>query len=67
MAAAKNKSYVVIHDFTDLSDGRKIYRAGDTYPSPANKKVTDKRLKELSTKDNARGIQYIREDTEEKK
>lgn len=70
MAAAKNKSYVVVHDFKDLRDGNKIYRAGDTYPSPANKKVTESRLAELSSKKNARGVQFIREaqpETEDKK
>ena len=61
MAAAKEASYVVVHDFKDLQDKNKIYRAGDVYPSPANKKISDKRIAELKTKSNKNGIQYIRE------
>ncbi|MBZ5203197.1 hypothetical protein HU147_18500 [Planomicrobium chinense] len=67
---AKEKSYVVVHDFTDLQDKNKIYRTGDTYPSPANKKISEKRLNELASKDNKQGIQVIRaveSSTEDKK
>lgn len=59
--AAKEANYIVMHDFKDLQDKNKIYRAGDVYPSPANKKVSEKRLNELKTKNNRNGIQYIRE------
>lgn len=68
--AAKDVSYVVVHDFKDLQDKNKIYRAGDVYPSPANKKISDKRLNELKSKSNRNGVQYIREaepSTESKK
>lgn len=59
---AENKtSYIVIHDFKDLSDKNKIYRAGDTYPTPANKKVTEKRINELKSKNNRLGVQLIKE------
>lgn len=67
---AKDVTYVVIHDFKDLQDKNKIYRAGDVYPSPANKKVNEKRLNELKSKNNKNGVQYIREmhaSTEQKK
>lgn len=59
--ASKDSSYIVIHDFKDLQDKNKIYRAGDVYPSPANKKISEKRLNELKSKNNKNGIQYIRE------
>lgn len=59
--AEKNTTYTVIHDFKDLQDKNKIYRAGDFYPSPANKKVSEKRINELKSKNNKNGIQYIRE------
>lgn len=56
-----SKSYRVIHDFKDLRDKNKIYRAGDAYPNPANKKVSAERLKQLSTKENKLGVQLIQE------
>lgn len=58
------KKYVVVHDFKDLQDKNKIYRTGDPYPTPANKKIPEKRLAELSSTKNKNGIQYIREVTE---
>lgn len=67
--AKKDVRFEVIRDFKDLQDKNKIYRAGDSYPTPANKKITEKRLEQLKTKNNKNGIQYIREvaETEEKK
>lgn len=44
--------YEVLHDFRDLQDKEKIYRKGDTYPKPANKKISDERIEELSTSKN---------------
>lgn len=52
--------YVVLHDFTDLQDKNKIYRKGDTFPKPANKKVTKKRIEELSSNKNKRNIPLIK-------
>lgn len=63
---AKNKvKYKVIHDFTDLQDGGKVYEENDYYPYPANKKVTDARVKELLGKSNKQGRPVIREEVEE--
>lgn len=63
--------YVVIHDFTDLQDSskgkNKVYRSGDSYPNPANKKISDERLAQLSGKNNRLGVAVIREVKEEKK
>lgn len=52
--------YVVLHDFTDLQDKNKIYRKGDVFPKPANKKVTKKRIEELSGNKNKRKIPLIK-------
>ena len=46
------KKYEVLHKFIDLEDKNKIYNAGDTYPKPANKKVSHDRILDLSTSDN---------------
>ncbi|MCM3169020.1 hypothetical protein M3617_19800 [Peribacillus frigoritolerans] len=43
----EKKTYQAIQDFKDLQDKRKVYRKGDTFPKPANKKVEDERLEEL--------------------
>ena len=63
--------YVVIHDFTDLQDStkgkNKVYRSGDSYPTPANKKITDERIAQLSGKNNRLGVALISEVKEEKK
>ena len=55
------KQYRVTHDFKDLQDKNKIYRAGDAYPTPANKKISAERLEQLSSKKNKLGIQLIEE------
>lgn len=55
--------YRVIHDFTDLRDGRHIYRVGDAYPRKG--KVTKKRIEELSGTDNRIGVPLIEEVEEE--
>ncbi|MED1603651.1 hypothetical protein [Alkalihalophilus marmarensis] len=51
--------YKVLEDFTDLKDKNKVYRNGDTYPKPVNKKVSKKRLDELSTTNNRLGLPLI--------
>lgn len=64
--AKKNATYRVIHDFKDLQDKNKIYRAGDSYPAPANKKVSDERLNQLLSKNNRQGLAVIQEVSEAK-
>ena len=59
---AKQPKYVVINDFTDLKDRGKIYRKGDVYPNPANKKVSKERIKELTSSDNKLGKAVIKEE-----
>lgn len=56
-----SKQYQVVHDFKDLQDKNKIYRAGDSFPSPANKKVSAARIAELSGKNNRLGLALIQE------
>ncbi|WP_026572501.1 hypothetical protein [Bacillus sp. UNC438CL73TsuS30] len=55
------QKYEVIHDFKDLQDKNKVYRVGDTFPKPANKKVTEERLEELSSTSNKLGKPVIKE------
>lgn len=55
------KKYEVLHKFIDLEDKNKVYNVGDTYPKPANKKVSYERLLDLSTSDNKRGKALIKE------
>ncbi|GKV67300.1 MULTISPECIES: hypothetical protein [unclassified Sporosarcina] len=59
------KKFTVLRDFTDLKDKNKVYRKGDIYPSPANKKVDEKRIKELSSTKNKLGKKVIEEIKEE--
>ena len=53
------KKWETIELFED-EDG-KNYKKGDAYPRPANKKVTQKRLEELSTKKNKYKRPFIKE------
>ena len=57
--------YKVIKTFTDLQDGNYKYITGDTYPRNGLK-VSKKRIEELSTTKNRRGIILIEEIKEEK-
>ena len=50
--------YKVIESFTDLQDNNHVYRVGDTFPRP-NLEVSDKRVQELLTASNRRGIPLI--------
>lgn len=55
--------YEVVAGFRDKEDDKEYFE-GDHYPKPANKKVTQKRIKELSSKNNNAGkplIQKIEE------
>ena len=49
--------HIVIEKFEDR-DG-KVYKAGEVYPRPANKKVSKKRLDELLTDNNREGRPFI--------
>ncbi|EHJ08439.1 hypothetical protein [Staphylococcus simiae] len=55
------KKFEVLHKFVDLEDKKKVYNIGDTYPKPANKKVSHERILELSTSDNKQGKVLIKE------
>lgn len=50
--------YKVVNSFSDLEDGGFVYMAGDSFPRQG-KEVTEKRLTELSTTQNKRGIALI--------
>ncbi len=58
--------YKVIKYFTDLQDNNYAYHVGDVFPHDG-KEVTEKRLTELSTSANRRGMPLIEkvEETEE--
>ena len=53
-------SYEVVAEFKDLEDGGKVYKPGNTYPNPPNKKVSDERIKQLSTNANTHGKKFIK-------
>ena len=50
--------YKVIKHFTDLQDKCHAYNVGDMFPRKGRKASAD-RLKELSSKDNKRGVSLI--------
>ncbi|OEK41307.1 hypothetical protein [Staphylococcus saprophyticus] len=67
MAKKKNK-YVVVKYFVDLEDKSKEYNVGDAYPKPANKKISQDRIAELSSSANRQNtplIELVEEDLEE--
>lgn len=53
--------YEVIYNFTDGQDKNKKYKVGDPFPQPANKKINENRLKELSLSNNKLGRPVIQE------
>lgn len=53
--------YRVIVRFRDLQDGNRLYNVGDKFPR-AGLRVSDKRIKELMSDKNRRGIALIVED-----
>lgn len=57
-------SYKVIHYFTDLQDFNHPYHVGDTFPREGMK-VSEERLKELSTSKNKQGKPLIALDKSE--
>ncbi|EHT3698282.1 hypothetical protein JL769_12280 [Staphylococcus pseudintermedius] len=52
--------YEVLKTFKDLQDNDKLYEKGKTYPRPANKKVDEERILELSSSDNRQRIPLIK-------
>ena len=56
--------YIVIERFEDR-DGKQ-YKKDEVYPRPANKKITKKRLEELTNNNNNVGRPFIRLEEEEK-
>ncbi|CAK6472674.1 hypothetical protein BFRIG_01879 [Peribacillus frigoritolerans] len=58
---SEKKKYQATVDFKDLQDKGKIYRKGDTFPKPGNKKVEEERLEELLTSENKLGKPIINE------
>ncbi len=59
--------YKVIKEFTDLQDNNRYYQVNDYYPHAGKtiKDISAKRIKELSTKNNKRGLVLIEEIKEE--
>ncbi|MEP9852107.1 hypothetical protein ABDK10_05330 [Staphylococcus aureus] len=53
--------YEVISDFKDGQDKEKIYKVGENFPKPSNKKVSKARIEELSTSENKAGKPLIKE------
>ncbi|MET1176926.1 hypothetical protein ABG775_02930 [Peribacillus simplex] len=58
---SEKKKYQATVDFKDLQDKSKIYRKGDLFPKPGNKKVEEERLEELLSSDNKMGKPVIKE------
>ncbi|WP_167261116.1 hypothetical protein [Alkalibacillus almallahensis] len=56
---AKQK-YEVIESFRDLEEDKEYFK-GDRFPKPANKKVSQERLDELSSSDNKAGRPLIQQ------
>lgn len=56
--------YKVIHIFSDLQDGNKVYHVGDVYPHEG---VSEERIIELAGSDNKIGVPLIEKVEEPKK
>ncbi|EKF8765324.1 hypothetical protein [Staphylococcus pseudintermedius] len=52
--------YEVLKTFKDLQDNDKLYEKGKTYPRPANKKIDEERILELSSQDNRQKTPLIK-------
>lgn len=57
---ANSMKYEALHYFTDLQDKNKEYNEGDTFPRPANKKVSKERIEELLSDKNKQGRPVIK-------
>lgn len=53
-------TYEVIKDFSDSTDNKFVYRAGDTFPR-SGLSVSEARIAQLLSGDNMRGVPLIRE------
>lgn len=60
-----NRKFKVLHRFIDLQSKNRVYEEGDIFPRPANKKLSDERIEELTTSKNKRGKALIEEIKEE--
>ncbi|WP_081988194.1 hypothetical protein [Halobacillus sp. BBL2006] len=56
---AKKAKYEVIESFRDLEEDKEYFE-GDRFPKPANKKVSEERLNELSSSNNKAGRPLIK-------
>ncbi|WP_337227983.1 hypothetical protein [Staphylococcus succinus] len=56
---ASKIKYKVISSFKDGKDKNKEYNVGDSYPKPANKKISEDRINELSSNSNKVGKAFI--------
>ena len=54
------RSYKVVKEFYDINDNNQLYREGDTYPRDGAD-VSNERIKELSTSENATRTPLIEE------
>ncbi|MGD7007624.1 hypothetical protein [Metabacillus sp. 84] len=53
--------YEALIKFKDMEDDGKLYKKGDRFPKPANKKVEDDRISELLSSENKAGKPVIKE------
>lgn len=53
------EKHKVVLGFTDLEDGNRIYRAGDTYPHHNAAEPSEERIESLLTNKNKRGEPLI--------
>ncbi|MCQ3816711.1 MULTISPECIES: hypothetical protein [Staphylococcus] len=52
--------YEVTHTFKDLQDKNKLYKKGQTFPRPTNKKIEEERILELTSSENRQKKQLIK-------
>ncbi|EKI4610923.1 hypothetical protein PCV59_001113 [Staphylococcus pseudintermedius] len=52
--------YEVLKTFKDLQDNEKTYKKGERFPRPANKKIDEERILELSSQDNRQKTPLIK-------
>jgi hypothetical protein len=54
------QKYEAIINFKDGQDSGKLYKKGERYPKPANKKLEDERIEELLSSNNKVGKPVIK-------
>lgn len=52
--------YEVTHTFKDLQDKNKLYKKGQTFLRPTNKKIEEERILELTSSENRQKKQLIK-------